>query len=71
MEKRNLNQDRTVYVRPISVGDLPPDIQEKLTGLKTIYAICDNEGTQLALVNEEKLAFDVARINDYEPFTVN
>ncbi len=71
MEKRMQNESRAVYVRPVDVNDLPRDIQEELGGIDTVYAICDDEGTQLALVNGEALAYSVARHHDYEPYRLN
>lgn len=71
MEKRMQHESRAVYVRPINVEDLPEDIQDELGNVDTVYAICDDEGTQLALVNGEDLAYTVARHHDYEPYSLN
>lgn len=71
MEKRPEYQTRAVYVRPIEVADLPLDVQEELEGLDRVYAIVDDHGTQLALVQGEELAYSVARHHDYEPYSLN
>lgn len=61
----------TVYIREVETQDLPEDLQEKLQGLKTIYAVHNEDGQRLALVRERKLAFMLARQNDYAPVTVH
>ncbi len=62
---------QTVYIRAVETQDLPLDLQEKLDGLKTIYAVHNEEGQRLALVRERDLAFMLARQNDYAPVTVH
>ena len=64
-------QDRTVYVKMIAVSDLPLEVREQAEGLKQLYAVHDAEGQQLALVGDRKLAFSVARDNDYAPVMVH
>ncbi|MFD1507829.1 DUF1150 family protein [Lacimonas salitolerans] len=63
--------DRIVYVRPVEVADLPDELQEKLVGTKTLYAVHDANGQQLALVKDRKTAFVLARQNDLSPVTVH
>ena len=63
--------NKPAYVRPVSVAELPQDVQSDLGGIETVYAIFDEMGTQLALVNGQKLAFSVARQNHYEPYLLN
>ncbi len=60
-----------VYVRPVSVADLPKEMQEQAMGHKTLYAVCTSEGEQLALVRDRSLAFVLARQNDMQPVTVH
>jgi hypothetical protein len=62
-----------VYVRKVRVADLPDDIREQASGagLKELYAIGNEEGEQLALVKDRKLAFVVARQNDMTPVSVH
>ncbi len=62
-----------VYVREVRVDDLPEDIREQASGegLTTLYAIGNEEGEQLALVRDRKLAFVVARQNDLTPVSVH
>ena len=63
--------ERIVYVRPIAVADLPAEVQAQVEGLKTLYAVCDADGAQLALVRDRNLAFFLARQNDFAPVSVH
>ncbi|MBF9059195.1 DUF1150 family protein [Rhodobacterales bacterium HKCCSP123] len=60
-----------VYIRPVAVADLPDEIREQAKGLETLYAIGSENGEQLALVKDRKLAFVVARQNDMTPVSVH
>jgi hypothetical protein len=65
-------EDRLVYVREVAVADLPEDLQEQAEGADILYAVCAaSDGERLALVKERKLAFILARQNDYAPVTVH
>lgn len=71
---QNMNDasgDRTVYVKPILVTDLPQDVQQQAEGRDLIYAVHDAKGQQLALVGDRKLAFSLARQHDYAPVMVH
>lgn len=63
--------DRIVYVRSVKLSELPPEIQDQVTGDEPLYAICDESGERLALVKNRALAFAVARTNDFEPVSVH
>lgn len=63
--------ERIVYVRPVSVADLPDEIRQHAIGLDTIYAVHDASGERLALVKDRQLAFIVARQNDMAPVSVH
>lgn len=63
--------DRTVYVRPVEVVDLPDEMRAQLGSLEAIYAVHASDGERLALVKERKLAFALARQNDLRPVTVH
>jgi hypothetical protein len=60
-----------VYIRPVAVADLPAELRAQAEGLETLYAIGNEEGQQLALVKDRKLAFIVARQNDMTPVSVH
>lgn len=65
------NDERIVYVREVSVADLPEDIRAQAVGLDTLYAVCDEDGEQLALVKDRRMAFILARQNDLAPVSVH
>lgn len=56
-----------VYVKEISVDDLPQEVREEAGGLDQLFAVHDADGAQLALVADRKLAFHLARENDLSP----
>ncbi|WP_118138369.1 DUF1150 family protein [Oceanicella sp. SM1341] len=58
------------YVRRVHTSDLPPQI-EVPEGVTDLYAIHDESGEPLALVGDRKMAFAVARQNDYTPVSVH
>lgn len=60
-----------VYVRPVSVKDLPEDVQEQVDGVENLYAVHAEDGQRLALVRDRKLAFILARQNDLSPVNVH
>lgn len=67
---RHMNSD-IVYVKPVSVADLPAEMKEQVGDLETLFAVHNAEGEQLALVADRKLAFHLARENDLQPVTVH
>ena len=64
-------ENRIVYVKTVDVADLPDEVQDKVDGFDQLYAVHDAEGQQLALVADRKLAFRLARQNDYAPVAVH
>ena len=66
-----VDENRIVYVRPVDVADLPEEVLEQVGGAKTLYAVHDASGQQLALVKDRRLAFVLARQNDLSPVTVH
>ena len=62
---------RLVYVKPIAVHTLPAEVQEQAGDLKTLFAVHDAQGQQLALVADEKMAFVLARQNNLSPQVVH
>ncbi|THD76435.1 DUF1150 family protein [Thalassobius vesicularis] len=65
------DQNRIVYVRSVKVADLPVELREQAQGKSTLYAVCNVEGERLALVNDRKLAFLLARQHDLAPVAVH
>ncbi|MEE4346078.1 MAG: DUF1150 family protein [Paracoccaceae bacterium] len=64
-------EDPIVYVRPVKVADLPDEIRQQAAGVDTLYAVHDENGAQLALVKDRRLAFVLARQNHMAPVTVH
>ena len=62
---------RIVYVKAVDVADLPDDVQEQVGELETLYAVHDEDGQQLALVADRKLAFVLVRQHDLAPVAVH
>jgi hypothetical protein len=60
-----------VYVKPVPVDSLPPEMREQAGDLQVIFAVHDVDGTQLALVSDRRLAFSLARQHDKVPMTVH
>ncbi|GGL70663.1 DUF1150 family protein [Wenxinia marina] len=63
--------ENVVYVKPVSVSDLPEEVQEQAGDLTTLFAVHDAEGQQLALVANRTLAYQLARQHDMVPVTVH
>ena len=70
-EEATRSAQRIVYIRPVAVDELPKDVQEQAMGAETIYAVHTEDGERLALVKDRKLAFILARQNDFAPVTVH
>ncbi|MEQ8368246.1 MAG: DUF1150 domain-containing protein [Roseicyclus sp.] len=60
-----------VYIRPVAVADLPEEVRQQVGSAQTLYAIGNEDGQQLALVKDRKLAFVVARQNHMQPVSVH
>ena len=60
-----------VYVRPVSVADLPEDVQAQIGGLATVYSVNRPDGERVALVADRNLAFVLARQHEMEPVSVH
>ena len=65
------DENRIVYVREVAVTDLPQDVQDQVEGAETLYAVHAADGERLALVKERRLAFMLARENDFAPVPVH
>ena len=59
-----------VYVRPVLTADLPEQVREE-TDAEMLYAIHNPDGQRIALVDNYKLAFRVARANHLSPVSVH
>ncbi|MEP1521345.1 MULTISPECIES: DUF1150 family protein [Ascidiaceihabitans] len=63
----NADADRMVYVKPVVVDDLPPEVRKSAGDAPQLFAVHASDGQQLALVADERLAYVLARQNDYAP----
>ena len=63
--------DRIVYVREVLVDDLTDDQRAQMDGLDVVYSVHGVDGRQLALVADRKLAFHLAREQDFTPVSVH
>lgn len=63
--------DKTVYVRPVNVIELPEEMRAEVEGLDQIYAVHNADGQRLALVKDRKLAFFLARQHELAPVNVH
>lgn len=66
-----LRQNNIVYIRTVDVADLPDELQAQAHGVMQLYALCREDGAQLALVANREMAFMLARQNDFVPVTVH
>ncbi len=66
-----LASKRTVYVRPVDVNELPEELQDQAEGREQVYAVHSQDGERLALVADRKMAFFLARQNDFAPVNVH
>jgi hypothetical protein len=62
---------KIAYVRAVNVSDLSDELREGIGGQTQVFAIHDEDGQRLALVRDRKMAFIVARQNDFAPVTVH
>jgi len=61
---------RIVYVKTVDVADLPDEVRREAGGLEQLYSVHREDGEQLALVANRKLAFSLAREHDFAPVAV-
>jgi hypothetical protein len=59
------------YIRLVPRDALPAELRDAPGRDKPIYAIHDAEGKVLALVDDRKKAFQMARMNELHPVSVH
>ncbi|MFN4131145.1 MAG: DUF1150 family protein [Paracoccaceae bacterium] len=64
-------QSQIVYVRPVTVADLPEALREQIGDIETVYSVHRPDGERLALVRDRNLAFSLARQNDLAPVSAH
>ena len=67
----DLTDSKIVYVREVAVQDLPDEVRQQVMGTNTVYAVHNADGERLALVRDRRMAFALARQNDFAPVTVH
>lgn len=60
-----------VYVRPVTVADLPDALREQIGDVETVYSVNRPDGARLALVRDRGLAFSLARQHDLAPVSAH
>jgi hypothetical protein len=63
---RNMDS-QIVYVRPVTVADLPDELRAQIGNVETVYSVNRPDGERLALVRDRSLAFSLARQYDFAP----
>ena len=75
MDNSEKNDDiksaKIAYVRPVDIAELPRKLRKQAAGADDLYAVHDENGERLALVNGKSLAFVLARQNDMSPVNVH
>ncbi|PJF07805.1 DUF1150 family protein [Pseudorhodobacter sp. MZDSW-24AT] len=64
-------QSPIVYVRPVTVAELPEELREQIGDVETVYSVHRPDGERLALVRDRNLAFSLARQNDLAPVSAH
>ncbi|MFN7223361.1 MAG: DUF1150 family protein [Paracoccaceae bacterium] len=60
-----------VYVRPVTVADLPEELREQIGDVETVYSLNRPDGARLALVRDRSMAFSLARQHDFAPVSAH
>ena len=55
-----------VYLKQMDIGDLPDDIQGELDDTKPVFGVFDEEGSQIALVDDIFFAREMAREHKFD-----
>lgn len=67
-----LDEKGLVYVKSISSGELPIDVQQEILDEHgSLYALHNSTGDRIAVVSGRDAAFIVARQNDLNPVSVH
>ncbi|MBS1301281.1 DUF1150 family protein [Loktanella sp. SALINAS62] len=59
-----------VYLKPVSIDDLPDEVREQAGGLETLFAVHNTKGEQVALVASEGIATHLAAEHDMQLVTL-
>ncbi|MHA3916192.1 DUF1150 family protein [Halovulum sp. GXIMD14793] len=59
------------YVRSVRAEDLPEEFRQHMDGRSHAYSVHDASGDILAVVDDRKRAFTLARMNEFQPVSVH
>ena len=68
---KQLEDERLVYIRPVTVAELPDEMRKQVGSREHVFGVHTPDGARLALVKDRKLAFALARQNDFAPVNVH
>lgn len=54
-----------VYIREVNVSELPEEMREEAGDLQSLFAVFAEDGSQIALVDNQKVAFDLAKEHQF------
>lgn len=60
-----------VYIKPVATEDLPAEVQAEAGSLKTLFAVHNAAGEQVALVANPDVAAHLAQMNALQLVTVH
>jgi hypothetical protein len=63
--------DKIVYIKEVKVSDLPMAARMEAGDLESVFAVHNDAGKQIALVNDRGLAFEIARHHHMTPVAVH
>lgn len=63
--------ERIVYVRSVTLAELPDEIRERVGALEQMYALHNINGDRLALVKDRAVAFQLAREHEVTALSVH
>lgn len=64
-------QSPIVYVRPVTVADLPDALRAQIGDVVTVYSVHRPDGERVALVRDRDMAFSLARQHDLAPVSAH
>ncbi|MDR7123519.1 DUF1150 family protein [Pseudotabrizicola sp. 4114] len=64
-------ESQIVYVRPVTVADLPDELRAQIGDVETVYSVNRPDGERVALVRDRSLAFSLARQHDLAPVSTH
>ena len=65
------DEGKVAYIRLMDRALLPDEIRERLQGMDKVYSIHDADGQVLALTDDRRKAFVMARMNEMRPYSVH